>query len=135
MVQSPESAKYAGMPHSAINTELIDYQLPPDKMPAKLKSFVSHALKEQEQSSIKITEQEKKFKKIFVLLRNRTGHDFSEYKTNTIIRRVEHRMSVQQISKLKRYVQYLEQNPEEVDKLFKNLAHRCHQFFSGRGSF
>ncbi|SDM44390.1 chemotaxis protein CheB [Halarsenatibacter silvermanii] len=135
MVQTPESAKYSGMPNSAINTELIDYQLPPEEMPAKLKSFVSHALKEQDEPAIKITEQEKRFKKIFVILRNQTEHDFSGYKTNTIIRRVQHRMSVQQISKLERYVQYLEHNPGEVDKLFKNLLIGVTSFFREEKAF
>ncbi len=80
MVHDPESAKFDGMPRSAIETGLVDFVAPPRELATKLVEFVRH-------SSVIIhrvtTVEEKKLsalQKIFVLLRSQTGHDFSFYK-------------------------------------------------------
>jgi two-component system CheB/CheR fusion protein len=64
-----------------------------------------------------------------VLLRSRTGHDFSFYKKNTVYRRIERRMSVHQLSGIARYVRYLQENPQELDLLFKELLIGVTNFF------
>ena len=122
MAQNSESTEYDGMPRSAIATGMVDFVLPPAEMPAQLIAYVAHTLgKNSGAVSSPGLRVDDALKKIFVLLRVQTGHDFSLYKPSTINRRVERRMAVHQIEKLDNYVLYLQQNPPEVDALFRDL--------------
>jgi two-component system, chemotaxis family, CheB/CheR fusion protein len=130
MAQEPKSAKYSGMPHSAILTGSIDYVLPPIEMPAQLLAYVRgpyltpvSPLPGQDADTGDILQ------KIFVLLRDRTGNDFSLYKSNTIRRRLERRMNVHQIEDPKHYIRYLLRNPHEVDLLFQEALIGVTSFF------
>lgn len=130
MAQEPKSAKYAGMPHSAIQTGSIDYVRAPSEMPAQLLSYVRgpyltpvSPLPGQDAETGDILH------KIFVLLRDRTGNDFSLYKANTIRRRIERRMNVHQIEDPKHYLRYLLRNPHEVDALFQEALIGVTSFF------
>ena len=90
IVQDPDSSQYDGMPRSAIATGLVDFVLQPADMPARLIAYADHAF--QKRSSSPAVDPRPKFDdilpKICVLLRDRTGHDFSEYNGNTLARRV-----------------------------------------------
>ena len=130
MVEEPHAAKYAGMPASAIATGLADYVLPPAKMPKQLISytkgpFLTAAAVAAESPPVPV----EPMQKIFLLLRSRTGHDFSAYKSSTIRRRIERRMNVHQMKDPQSYVRYLQENPHEVDKLFKELLISVTNFF------
>ena len=74
-------------------------------------------------------------KKIFLLVRAQTGHDFSQYKQSTVVRRVERRMAVHQIEWLEEYVRYLQQTPAEVDALFRDLLIGVTSFFRDPEAF
>jgi two-component system CheB/CheR fusion protein len=101
MAQNPESTDYDGMPRSAIATGLVDFVLPPAEMPAQLMIYAAHAFgKIPRHVSPPSPKAEDALKKTFILLRAQTGHDFSQYKQNTITRRVERRMAVNQIKRL-----------------------------------
>ncbi len=98
MAQNPESTEYDGMPRSAIATGLVDFILPPAEMPAQLMAFMARAFgKNPRPVSAPEPKVESALKKIFILLRAQTGHDFSQYKPSTINRRIERRMAVHQI--------------------------------------
>src|SRR5215831_13621285 len=130
MVQQPQSAKYAGMPSSAIATGVADYVLPPASMPQQLVAYVKGAYLTAGTISAELpTVYLEPLQKIFALLRIRTGNDFSVYKTNTIRRRIERRMNVHQIKKPSDYVRYLHENPHEIDILFKELLISVTNFF------
>ena len=128
--QAANSTQYDGMPRSAVATGVVDSVLPPEDMPAQLISYVSHAFGAPgpggSASGLRIDDA---LKKIFVLLRSRTGHDFSLYKQNTVSRRVERRMAVHQIERLDDYVQYLRKNPLELDALFRDFLIGVTHFF------
>lgn len=130
MVQQPQSAKYAGMPSSAIATGLADYVLAPVAMPQHLIAYVQgpYLATEEAPAGVSAVPSEP-MQKIFVLLRTRTGHDFSGYKNNTIRRRIERRMNVHQIQKPHQYLRYLQENPHEIDILFKELLITVTNFF------
>jgi two-component system CheB/CheR fusion protein len=66
---------------------------------------------------------------IIILLRDRSGNDFSLYKTNTLYRRIERRMAVHQLATMKDYVRHLRANPQELDLLFKELLIGVTSFF------
>ena len=73
--------------------------------------------------------------RILVLLRSRTGHDFSAYKASTIRRRIERRMNVHQIKEPSAYVRYLQENPHEIDVLFGELLISVTSFFRDPQAF
>ncbi len=136
MAQNPESTEYDGMPRSAIATGLVDYVLPPAEMAAQLIAYVSHAFgKASRPISPQPPKTEDALKKIFILLRSHTGHDFSQYKQNTINRRIERRMAVHQIDRLDGYVTYLQQTPAELESLFRDLLIGVTNFFRDPDAF
>ena len=134
MVQSVKSAAYDGMPASAIATGFADYVLPPEKMPEQLLNYVKQPYIKGTRK-VALSEQIAPLQKIFVILRDRTGHDFSLYKESTINRRIERRMNVHQIEKLTDYVRYLSENPSEIDILFKELLIGVTNFFRDPEAF
>jgi|WetSurMetagenome_2_1015567.scaffolds.fasta_scaffold00655_9 two-component system, chemotaxis family, CheB/CheR fusion protein len=136
MAQKPESIEYDGMPRSAIATGLVDYVLHPSDMPAQLMAYVAHIFgKIRKFPSSPKPNAENAFKKIFILLRAQTGHDFSQYKLSTIKRRIERRMAVQQIKTMEGYVKYLQQIPAEVEALFRDLLIGVTSFFRDPEAF
>jgi len=136
MVQDEKTAKYDGMPRSAIDTGLVDFVLPPEEMPEKLITYVRHAAEKPVIKRIPVGEEfATSLQKIFILLRSQTSHDFSNYKQNTIIRRIERRMHVHQIDRVQDYVHYLEQNKRELKILFKELLIGVTSFFRDPEAF
>jgi two-component system CheB/CheR fusion protein len=136
IAQNPASAEYASMPRSAIATGLVDYELPPAEIPAQLIAYVAHGFGKLPRAAAAPTSKaENALKKIFILLRTQTGRDFSQYKTNTIHRRIERRMVVHQIETLDDYVKYLQQTPSEVEALLGDLLIGVTQFFRDAVAF
>ncbi len=136
MAQEPDSAKYSGMPASAIGTGLVDYILPVERLPQQLASYAhgpylsatEHELGGDEGLS-------EPLQKILVLLRARTGHDFSVYKSNTIRRRIERRINVHQLKGPLQYQRLLSENPHELDLLFQELLIGVTNFFRDPDAF
>jgi two-component system CheB/CheR fusion protein len=128
LVQEPASAKFDGMPRSAVNSGLADFVAPVEELPGKIIAYVAHRplvktdlpLEDGARSSLE---------KIFILLRTKTGHDFSLYKKNTLYRRIERRMGIHQIDKIATYVRYLQENSQEREFLFKELLIGVTNFF------
>jgi len=129
LVQEPASARFDSMPRSAIEAGLADIVAPAEDLPGKIIAYLRHALiiaksefplEEKDQSPLE---------KVLILLRSKTGHDFSLYKKNTVNRRIERRMSIHQIVRLPSYVRYLQENPQEVELLFKELLIGVTSFF------
>jgi two-component system, chemotaxis family, CheB/CheR fusion protein len=136
MVQNPASAEYDGMPRSAIATGLVDYEQPPAEMPAQLIAYVAHAFgKPPHSATTPLPKAENALRKVFILLRAQTGHDFSQYKPSTINRRIERRMAVHQIEAIDGYVKYLHETPTEVDALFRDLLIGVTSFFRDPEAF
>jgi len=136
MAQNPASTEYDGMPRSAIGTGLVDYELPPAEMPAQLIAYAAHAFgKPPRAATAPAPKAENALKKIFILLRAQTGHDFSQYKPSTIHRRIERRMAVHQIETMDGYVKCLQQTPVEVDALFRDLLIGVTNFFRDPEAF
>jgi len=138
MVQTPETAKYDSMPRSAIETGLADYVLPPEKMGKHLIEYVrrtTHGAAPATSGFPNAGDVPDAMQKIYILLRAQTGHDFSLYKPNTVWRRVERRMDVHRLDHLSNYVRYLQENPREVETLFKELLIGVTRFFRDPEAF
>ncbi|MBK7765587.1 MAG: chemotaxis protein CheR, partial [Sulfuritalea sp.] len=139
MAQNPESTEFDGMPRSALATGLVDYVLPPAEMPAQLIAYATHAFGlprlHGQPAAVHTPRTDSALKKIFVLLRAQTGHDFSQYKPSTIQRRIERRMAVHQIEGIDSYVKYLQQTPAEGEALFRDLLIGVTNFFRDHEAF
>jgi two-component system, chemotaxis family, CheB/CheR fusion protein len=136
MAQFPESCEFDGMPRSAIATGMVDYVLSPAEMPAQLIAYVTHAFgRPTRLASLSAPLTENALKKIFILLRTQTSHDFSQYKPSTICRRIERRMAVHQIDSTDAYVKYLQQTAIEVEALFRDLLIGVTSFFRDPDAF
>eukprot|EP00913_Durusdinium_trenchii_P008996 g8462.t1 len=131
IVQEAQSARYAGMPSSAISTGLADYILPPAEMPARLVTYAGGPYLTVPERKIDEPHDfpSEPLQQMLLLLRSRTGHDFTSYKESTIRRRIERRLNVHQIEKPSDYVRYLQENPIELDILFKELLISVTNFF------
>jgi two-component system CheB/CheR fusion protein len=137
MVQNPESTEYDGMPRSAIATGLVDFILPLAELPSRLVSYVTHAFGKLPHKIADLTYSGggDALKKILLLLRSQTGHDFSGYKIKTISRRIERRMAVHQIDRLDAFVSYLQHNPMDIEELFRDLLIGVTSFFRDPEAF
>lgn len=129
MAQSLETAGFDGMPRSAIATGLVDYILPPDEMPGELLRFIKHPYASKQESSDSLLSDESGLNRIFSLMRDKTTIDFTYYKPSTVVRRIERRMTVNQINSLPEYVRYMEGFPKEIDCLQRDLLIGVTNFF------
>jgi len=127
LVQDPASAKFDSMPRSAIESVVVDIVASAQKLPAKLMALIKVTPRLNDQQEME--KDTSSLEKIIILLRIQTGNDFSQYKKNTLYRRIERRMSIHQISKIASYVRYLQENPAELDILFKELLIGVTNFF------
>ena len=121
MVQAPDSAKYGGMPTSAIQQGVAMYVLPVEEMPARLLLSPRQYNNPQQPDADLGT--------LLTTLRNRTGHDFSQYKKTTIRRRIARRMGFHHIDSVPVYTRFLGENPLEANSLFQELLINVTQFF------
>jgi two-component system CheB/CheR fusion protein len=136
MAQNPESCEFDGMPRSAMATGLVDYTLPPAEMPAQLLAYVAQLIGTLPRSGLPANPRTVgALRKIFVLLRAQTGHDFSQYKPSTIYRRIERRMAVHQLETIEQYFRFLQQTPLEVGALFGDLLIGVTNFFRDPEAF
>ncbi|MGI4751511.1 MAG: CheR family methyltransferase [Janthinobacterium lividum] len=137
MVQDPETTKYDSMPKASIGTNLVDYVLAPEEMPVKLIQYMNHpALSEDPEEHVKseIKDSNSIFK-ILMILRSHTGHDFSHYKKNTITRRIDRRLAFHQLPDYAHYINYLRENPHEINVLFNELLIGVTKFFRDAYAF
>jgi two-component system CheB/CheR fusion protein len=135
IAQKPETTEYDGMPQSIISNGLADYVLAPEEIPAVLITYTTHSTNLKpiaESAQIKYIDY---LNKMFVLIRTRTGHDFSNYKPKTILRRLERRMVINQIDSLANYFMYLQNNAMEVDALFHDFLIGVTSFFRDIAAF
>lgn len=130
IAQEPESAKYDGMPISAINTGNIDLILSPENIGNELIEIIQYPVRMAEKGE---NEDQQKYnnvyKNILLKLVKETKVDFSLYKSTTIIRRIERRMTTLKITSVIEYNNYLEKNKDEVQELFKDILIGVTAFF------
>ena len=90
IAQDPTEAEYSDMPRNSIATGLVDYILPVAQMPQKILAYLARLRQDSAEASIAaMAEDSTSMRDVLTLLRVRTGHDFSNYKTGTLQRRVE----------------------------------------------
>jgi len=128
-VQEPASAKFDGMPRSAIEAGLADVIAPVEALPGKIGAYLQHVPLITKPGRPDEYTAQSALEKVVILLRGQTGHDFSLYKKSTVYRRIERRMGLHQIDKIANYVRFLQENPQEVELLFRELLIGVTSFF------
>lgn len=128
--QEPETAKYDGMPHAAIASGGADLILSPKGIASELARIGRHPFiaRFSETEPAPIAEEEL-LRKIFILLRNATGTDFTYYKHATIKRRIARRMVLLKMERLADYVKYLQEHPDEAQLLYDDILITVTEFF------
>lgn len=137
-VQDLKSAKYDGMPKSALLASNVDFVMKPSEMPYKLKEVVNHAYlnklsDEKEEDSV--IDDKEKLSTLFSLLHEYSGIDFTNYKRATVRRRVMRRLAVNRLDSLESYVNYTEKHQAEVEELYQDLLIGVTSFFRESESY
>jgi two-component system CheB/CheR fusion protein len=139
IAQDPAEAEYGDMPRSAIDSGLVDIVLPVEDMPAKLFSLREGARRLQiplEPEQVQQNELEGgALHDLLMLLRLRTGNDFSQYKRPTLLRRIGRRLQVHEIADIPAYLTFVREHAEELNALFKDLLITVTNFFRDHESF
>jgi two-component system CheB/CheR fusion protein len=129
--QDEESAKYAGMPHSAVAAGVVHFSLPPHRIAEELARIGKHPYLNH--AGLKVVkpeiEEEDNFRTILALLRLTYNVDFSAYKESTVNRRLSRRMIINQIDEMDDYVKLLRTDKAEMDALFFDLLIGVSSFF------
>ncbi|MCJ7490265.1 MAG: PAS domain-containing protein [Thermoplasmata archaeon] len=136
-VQDPSTAKHDSMPMSAIRSGLATFVVPMDRMADELMAYSNDILGGAATSTppIRAPSGRTDLDELLTLLRDRTGHDFSMYKTKMILRRIQRRMNLQGIDTKDAYIQRLKKHPEEVKTLIGDLLINVTSFFRDPDAF
>lgn len=129
-VQDPATAKYDGMPRSAIASELADVVAPPEELFGRIRDFEDAQDDRDDDDDEELDDLG--IERVLLVIRAQTGHDFLQYKRSTIERRVRRRMRLHRLASLRDYEQLLETNPAETDLLFHELLIGVTSFFRER---
>lgn len=132
-VQRPSTARFEGMPQSALDRGAADFCLAPEEIADELMALSRHPYLRPERPARAVSSE--RLSKVLVLLRDAFGHDLTLYKTGTIERRVERRMVVHKIERIENYVAYLQSNPAELATLYHDLLIGVTSFFRDPESF
>jgi len=128
-VQEPTTAKFESMPISAIEAGLADVIAPAEELPQKIFAYLQHKPSLETSEPALTDKTQTSLEKVMILLRSKTGHDFSLYKKTTIHRRLERRMGIHQLDNMATYVRFLQENPQELELLYKELLIGVTNFF------
>lgn len=135
LVQDDATAKFDGMPRSAIATGLADYVLAPEEMPRQLLNFTQSPRRIEAEVPTILAKADDKLAEIFNLLRNRHGLDFTQYKPAMVARRIERRMTIRQTAELGQYLDLLRSEVDELKKLYTELLIHVTAFFRDTEAF
>lgn len=137
-VQDFGSAKFDGMPRSAVATGCVDFNMPPEEVAKELTRMSRHPyILHPQPAKIDelLTEDENGLNEIFASLRAATGVDFTYYKLPTVMRRIARRMTLNKIERLEVYVKFLKDHPSEVESLYQDMLIKVTRFFRDPQAF
>ena len=132
LVQDPAEAEFDEMPRSSIATGLVDFILPVAEMPGRMMAYRDQVRNAPLAVDSRSEDDEHALIEVLSILRLRTGHDFTNYKRATVLRRVERRMAVREITRLPDYTRLVRDRPDEADALLRELLISVTNFFRDR---
>jgi two-component system CheB/CheR fusion protein len=128
-----ETAQHEGMPRSAIGAGCVDYVLPPAGIARELVRISQHPYVAY--PTLDVSSAKDDLDTVLGVLRQGSGIDFTQYKSNTLHRRITRRMVLRKFSKLDEYAAFLKNNPEEVDALYQDILIGVTSFFRNPDSY
>ncbi len=134
IAQEPTSAKFDGMPKSAINTGLVDFILTPHQIADEILNYINYPTVVNN-DQFPIFSDEEMLAKIYLILKRISKIDYTHYKRTTILRRIERRMVVTHKETLGGYVELLSENGEESKILAKEILIGVTNFFRDESYF
>ena len=134
LVQKPESAIHPSKPRNAIATGTADFILPADALASKI-AELAHDACALPSHACQMSSLDDDLATIFSIIKATTGQDFSSYKRNTVIRRIERRMAVNDVAGLKKYIVLLETNTKEIHALAQEILIGVTSFFRDSEAF
>ena len=136
LAQEPQSCEFGDMPRNAIATGTVDYVLSPSQMAKQLIAYSTSGFYAPPSGNLAPDETNgNSLLKLFALLREQSGHDFSLYKEKTIMSRLERRMAIHQIKDFASYLHYVQQTPAEGEALLADFLIGVTVFFRDRAAF
>jgi two-component system CheB/CheR fusion protein len=132
--QDIKSAKYDGMPRSAIAAGCVDFVLPPEGIANELARIGRHPYLGLEPPA-QAEEGDDELHKIFIVLQKATGVNFTYYKYSTIKRRIARRMILHKLETPKQYLRFLHDNPAEPAALCEDILIHVTGFFREPAAF
>lgn len=138
ITQDPEEASYDGMPRNAIMTGVVDLVLPVRKIPTALAAYdATRQIGSREDGADNESPVLKRLPDVIALLRGKTTHDFTLYKSGTLQRRIERRMAMAGIEpgNVDQYLDTLQRDADELDLLAKDFLINVTSFFRDQGVF
>ena len=129
LVQSPETAQFDSMPHSAMAAACADIVAPPEAMPARILHVVTTSVGPSKSPTAESSKPSDTLNTILSLLRQHSKHDLSLYKSSTVLRRIERRVAVHGFDTMTAYARFLQNNPQELDLLFAEMLIGVTSFF------
>ncbi|HVE71554.1 MAG TPA: CheR family methyltransferase [Thermoanaerobaculia bacterium] len=129
LVQDPEEAEFDEMPRNSIATGMVDFVLPAAQMPDRIVAFRDQLLAAPSATDVQSEDEERAMTEMFTLLRARTGHDFTNYKRATVMRRVQRRLAIRELTTLSDYVEVLRDATGEAEALLRELLISVTNFF------
>jgi two-component system CheB/CheR fusion protein len=137
IVQDPKEAEYDDMPVHSLATGLVDYVLPVAQIPAQIITYREQIkrLYIDDHSPLATNKDSNALRDIFTQLRLRTGHDFSNYKRPTVLRRIARRIGVHELPDLTAYSRFMQENSAEATALLKDLLISVTNFFRDPEAF
>src|SRR3984957_20322959 len=134
MAQEPSTARFDAMPKSAIVTGFVDFVRSPRDLGREVLGIARHPYLNSG-SPDGLTQEEDRLRRIFRLLQNRNGTDFSRYKRTTVQRRLARRMALRQVDGLADDADLLIREPDEVQALARDFLIRVTGFFRDPETF
>ncbi len=140
-VQEPESAKFDGMPRSAISTGVVDAVLPAEDLPGRIMAHMRHEpfTAPSEISNVPVSmahlSADEALEAILALLFEVGGIDFRDYKPATILRRIDRRMQVRHVPDLDAYYRLLLNDRSEALTLRQEMLIAVTSFFRDAEAF
>ncbi|MBU0697471.1 MAG: PAS domain-containing protein [Bacteroidetes bacterium] len=135
LVQDPATAGFNGMPLAAIATDCVDNILSPESMPQTIEEYVKNGLSESPINQLSEQINEKELEQIFNLIKGQLPLDFSDYKRPTIIRRINRRMEQHHLNTVKKYYEFMKDNPDEITLLANDFLISVTSFFRDPAAF
>jgi two-component system CheB/CheR fusion protein len=130
--QDEASAKYDGMPRSAVVAGCVDYVLSPRAIAGELARISQHPYVVQDNLPQAVEpgpEVKAGMTTVFQALRRATGVDFTHYRQTTIMRRIQRRMVVHKIDVVEEYAKFVQSHPDEVKALYQDMLINVTSFF------